>query len=227
MKTDVRGNRHHGAGAPDAGKFARKVNSQPPGSLVEDPRTQTRKVSASKLAPGQLIVIGAGTSTTYDGGNKRILDTRMTAEVIDVEPFGRRTRIVFERQEGTRDTTYADPTDKFSVSATAFEQQEITEPASAAAAPTYEMEGSGVQPGDTVVLDLDNEGGPFTFTFGRDDTFRRAWEEAGRPKRVDVVAVGSVPDEPSDVALTLQFGNRTHELSVHREREVTLVDRDA
>lgn len=77
-----------------------------------------------------------------------------------------------------------------------------------------------VRPGDTLILDADPTDGPFWFQLRPGTPFRAAWETAGRPDRVRVLTRTRVPDEPSDVAWTVQVGDHTADLTSHREQPV-------
>lgn len=55
------------------------------------------------------------------------------------------------------------------------------------------------------------------FACRRDRGLRRLIRAAGYPSEVTVLSVSRVPDEPSDVALLLDFGVGTYTLHLHSE----------
>jgi len=82
---------------------------------------------------------------------------------------------------------------------------------------------AGVRAGQNIDLQFNRDDSPFAFAFTRNRRFRDAWKTAGRPRAVRVVRIGRVPDEPSDIALTLELGEQEHTVTVHRERTVSVL----
>lgn len=127
MTTDARGNIHRGSGAPGAGEFTKKQNPMPATGLsVPAPLPRIRKVSAEKVKPGQLVVVGEGTTTTFGKGEpRRVFDARETVEVTSAEWFGRRFRVGYTRQDGTTGAMFLDEGSTLRVTSTPFAKREL------------------------------------------------------------------------------------------------------
>lgn len=122
---DASGNQHRPAGATDGGQFLAKHNTAPCTQLVAEP--EIRDVPADEVQPGQLMVIGSGTSRRMVDGRWALFDARQTAEVTSVDGFGRRTRIGFTRQDGSTDFAYPELGETCSVSDAVIIEREITD----------------------------------------------------------------------------------------------------
>lgn len=80
-----------------------------------------------------------------------------------------------------------------------------------------EGEAMFVRAGASVALEAGREGGPFSFQFQYQRGLRDAWLATGQPSTATVLKTGRVRDEPSDVALKLDMGGQTVEVTLHRE----------
>lgn len=114
------------------GKFTEMAGSEQPDELgaatAEQPvHDAIRDVAADEVTAGQLIVVGSGTRTRIQDGVLVTIDDTRTAEVARVDPFGRRTRITFLNQDGTRGEMYADAGDTVRVSDSVILRAEFPE----------------------------------------------------------------------------------------------------
>lgn len=78
-----------------------------------------------------------------------------------------------------------------------------------------------VRPGDTIHMEGNTTGGPFSFAVFNNRAFRTALKSAGRPSELTVLSSGrAAEDGHTDNDITFDIGGEPFTLSFHRERQM-------